>query len=113
VEFRGGEDNIHNSFVAACQHLVPLFARKDHSQILNNSRLPNVLSGLYWSKGQGVGVEIVVYGRNCSREAINKEWRVVDNDVLYDKTKAELSVLVLARPDLSRSDFSAILKPSK
>jgi CheY-like chemotaxis protein len=107
LAFRGGFENFSNSLVAMCQNLAPLHAASAGDKILSFHEAPNVLSGMYWSKGQGTAVELLVFGNGSPRESVDKQWDLANRNILYDRTKADLSTIAVARPDLSRSDFVA------
>jgi len=109
LEFRGGFENFSNSLVALCQHLVPLVPHQAAASLLNYRDGLGALTGLYWSKGQGIAVELIVHGRNLSREAVRAHSHLDEKNVLYERTKADLTAIAVARTESGRNMYSDAL----
>jgi CheY-like chemotaxis protein len=106
LKFKGGFENLSNSLQLACKHLVPLLPLQSGDVGMRPSKVPDVLTGIFWSKGQGVAVEIICFGTNASRELLEAEWNLSEKTTLYNREKAGLSIVVFERPDLSRDQFA-------
>lgn len=109
LTFKGGFENLRDSLLMACKHLSPLMPRVTEPVGIVRARVPGALSGLFWSKGQSTAVEILIHGKNASDELLQAEWKLVEQTTLYNRTRAGLTVVVLARPDLRRDLFISSL----
>jgi CheY-like chemotaxis protein len=106
LKFGGGFENLSRSLIGVCQHLVPLLGEPEPTQPLKRDKLPDVFSGSYWSRGQGTAIELLLFGKGTTADAIESVWHLSDCDVLHNRSKGDLSVVVVRRPDLIRAAFS-------
>ena len=109
LKFGGGFENLSRSLISACQHLVPLLVEKGAPRAMDRHPAAEVFSGIYWSRGQGVAVEILIHGKNVPSATIEKQWDLSEGNVLYHRTKSDLSVIAIKRPELPRTQFISLL----
>jgi CheY-like chemotaxis protein len=107
LKFKGAFENLSTSLLMACKHLVPLLPPTNTGAGIGPSKVPDVLSGTFWSKGQGAAVELIIYGTSASPERIEAEWNLAERTTLYNRDKAGLSIVVLECPHLLREEFSS------
>jgi CheY-like chemotaxis protein len=107
LEFKGGFDNLSRSLINACEHLVPLLIPISGELTLSRQRVSEVFNGAFWSKGQGLAIDLLLFGKNVSPDAIDREWNLSAQEPLYSRTKAGLSVVIRERRDLTRDKFTA------
>lgn len=106
LEFTGGLDSLSSSLAAACKHLVPLLKELDGA--IADARAPTVFGGRFWSKGQSSAVEILIYGRNTTPEALDSGWDFCHRTAIYKRTKGGLSIVVFECPDVPRERFEPL-----
>lgn len=105
LEFKGGFENLRRSLLGVCQHLVPLLVEVGTTKAIGRDKVPEVFSGTYWSKGQGSAIELLIYGKNARTGVVERGWGLSGRKLLHERTKGDLSVVVIERPDLAREQF--------
>ncbi len=101
LDFGGGADNLLNSLLTSCNSLMPLLLQNDKDEVMVFDASSKIVSGTFWSKGQGGAVEILLWGRTTAGETV-----LNGRNILYSREKAGLSVAVVEVNNLRRSDFS-------
>jgi CheY-like chemotaxis protein len=104
--FRGGLPVLRDGLLAACKWLVPLLPPGEGQALAADKDLPGAFAGLYWSRGQGCAVQIIVHGVNVDAAAADRHFSAEVHGQMHWRTKSGLTILVLARSDLSRSSFA-------
>lgn len=113
MQFTGGFDVLRKAIMDATSEVMPLLQPAHRSAAQFRGPNGEIFVGTYWSKGQGCAVEIVIYGRGSDHGEIRKEHGVGDDNCLYGRSKAGLSILI-ARTEAPRSSFEpSPTSPSK
>lgn len=103
LEFNGGAGNLLNSLLTSCNPLMPLLVPKQSERALPYDKELDLFRGIFWSKGQGKAVEILVSGKNVS----NALEKALTGRIILDKReKAGLSICIAEALESSRSEFS-------
>jgi ActR/RegA family two-component response regulator len=105
LKFGGGFENLSRSLIAACQNLFPLVGEAGASRGLTRTKVPEVFSGTFWSRGQGTAIELLVYGRNALSETVESAWSLSRTKLLFSRSKSDLSIVVVPCSNLARGQF--------
>ncbi len=108
LKFNGGFENLSRLLLTACQHVMPLLVGIGATRAISRDKVPEVFSGTFWSRGQGTAVELLIYGKNAPKEVLEGEWNLSKQKLLYNHSKADLSVVIIQRSDLTRAHFGPI-----
>jgi DNA-binding NarL/FixJ family response regulator len=105
LNFKGGFENLHRALAHNCRHLVPLLHSMGDNDGLAYNEERSRFEGIYWAKGQGLAVEIVV----ADAQSLVPEVNEAPASVLVDKEKGGLRIVAVERPALDREGFEAQL----
>jgi CheY-like chemotaxis protein len=108
LDFGGGFENLKSMLVHNARHLVPLLAGTDGAHMLQFDEDAGGFSGAYWSKGQGQAVEIFIGGKESAARRRDGTGPGAA-ELLLEREKAGLRLVVSARPDLPRGGFASRL----
>jgi CheY-like chemotaxis protein len=104
--FSGGLPVLRDSLLGAGKWLAPLLPPADGRSFAADSDLPGVFAGLFWSRGQGRAVQIIVHGSNVDPAEVDRHFGTETHDQMHRRTKGGLTILVLGRSDLTRASFA-------
>jgi CheY-like chemotaxis protein len=105
MKFNGGFENLRASLVTACRHLRPLLPPNGESTGVRPKPSSQVLSSVFWSRGQGTAVEIIMYGIRIPEEDLEAELKLSERTTLFNRTKGGLTIVVVQRTDMHRDQF--------
>lgn len=104
--FSGGLPVLRDGLLGACKWLVPLLPPSEGANLSADTNVLGAFAGLYWSKGQGCAVQIIVHGTNANAVELDRHFSTETHAQMHRRNKGGLTILVLARSDLSRSSFA-------
>jgi CheY-like chemotaxis protein len=98
LAFKGGFENLRRNLSAATKHLAPLLPPAGGNGGLRYDEERHGFVGRFWSRGQGQAVELAMLDSQSSLDG---------EEIVYEREKGGLKILVSFLPDTPREDFAA------
>lgn len=105
LEFKGGFENLSRSLLTVAGDLRPLLVPRNASRAIVYDQALGAFRGKYWSKGQGIAIELLLFGAPMPDSRILQLPGLTGRHVLYNREKAGLLVVILDLPDAGREAF--------